>query len=254
MKRLLIGEQREDLLATLEIILKHWGYRVLASSRVDEITDLLRESQPDFVVIGCDLLSGTDSKLRQQLQAQSGRSKHPLIALGSDTPCTSELPHIVLNVPVDIFELFEVVQKHLEKHPRRNLRMAVKLPGMVCRNEGSELAEVLSISSQGLFIKTTFKVKLEDTFQVIFPLTGMNQELELEGRVVYRMEPGPENNYRQGVGIEFSSLSSDHKAKLEHFLEQRLLDELTEGQRGKELNTNQLRTHSDNILTLVNKD
>lgn len=254
MKRLLIGEQREDLLATLEIILKHWGYRVLASSKPDEITALLRESQPDFVIVSCDLLMSKEKELLQQLKEQTERNGPPLIALSGDRTCTSTLPHIKLDVPVDIFELFEVVQKHLEKHPRRNLRMAVNLPGMVCRNDNSELAEVLSISARGLFIKTSLQVKLEETFHVIFPLMGMNQELELEGRVVYRMEPGPENNYRQGVGIEFASLSDGHKAKLEKFLEQRLLEELSEGQRGIELNTNQLRAHTETVVTLVSKD
>ena len=48
MKRILIGDSRDELLSTLEVILKNWGYRALATSDADEFLSLLDELTPDF--------------------------------------------------------------------------------------------------------------------------------------------------------------------------------------------------------------
>ena len=58
---------------------------------------------------------------------------------------------------------------------------------------------------------------------------------ELEGRILYRVEPSAENNYLQGIGIEFTALSEETRGVLEAFLEQRFLSDLTarpEGEQG----------------------
>jgi len=244
MKRLLIGDHRTDLLGTLEIILKHWGYRVLVTSRLQEFRELLLCSEPDFVVIGNVMLADGGASLETCLQQQIERTANPLVLLKDAHVSSCPSPRVELEVPVDIFKFFELVQEHLEKHPRRNLRLEVSLPGMVCRDQASELAEVLSISTHGLFIKTTYRLEPRDTFQVIFPLLGMHRELELAGRVLYRMDPGPENNYRQGVGLEFTQMSEENRRQLENFLEHRLLNELTEGKRGAEIDLGTLRSRT----------
>ena len=57
MKSILVADNRSDLLATLEPILKHWGYRVLSARKTDQITPFLQESAPSLLIIGEDLLS-----------------------------------------------------------------------------------------------------------------------------------------------------------------------------------------------------
>lgn len=244
MKRILLGATSPDLLGTLEIILKHWGYRVLVTSRIGEFGELLNGSNPEFILIGSGMLATADETLLQRLREQIRKTGLPLVILGQPHGPTIPEPWVGLDVPIDIFALFELVQKHLEKHPRRNLRMEVRIPGMVCRDNTSELAEVLSISTRGMFIKTSYRLEPEDQFQVVFPLLGMNRELELPGRVVYRMEPRPENNYRQGVGLEFADLSDETRRQLEAFLEQRLLGELSVGRRGAEFDLGMLRSRA----------
>lgn len=242
MKRILLGAVSEELLGTLEIILKHWGYRTLVTSRDKEFCELFENSPPDLVLIGRKMLEGAASELQALLQEQLIRTDLPLFVLGTGPAIPIPRPYIEIDVPVDIFALFELVQRYIEKHPRRNLRLEVSIPGMVCRDQGSELAEVLSISSRGLFIKTSFRLEPKDHFQVLFPLMGMNQELELPGRVVYRMDPRPENNYRQGVGLEFTELTEETRRRLEEFLEQRLFRDLGETKRSAELDFNMLRS------------
>lgn len=227
MKRLLIGDKGEELLSTLEVILRHWGYRVLVSSRPAQLEELIRETSPDLLVMGARLLTEPGSSLTRAVNHHVNEGNKPLIVLqeGQTTPPIA-VPHETLGVPPDLFSLFSLIQKHLEKHPRRNLRLAIQLPGMLCTGESCHLAEVLSLSTNGLFVKTGFRPAKDAQLRVVIPLMGMQQELELDGRILYRVEPGPDNNYFQGIGIEFAELSQEALLALQAFLEQRFIGDL----------------------------
>jgi Tfp pilus assembly protein PilZ/CheY-like chemotaxis protein len=219
MKRLLIGDDREKLLTTVEAILKHWGYRALASSRRERLLALLRETAPDLLIMGESLLAGGNNLLREEVFRMAAAGTPLLVLSASAAPPAVEVPHEHLPVPIDLFVLFEKVQKHLEKIPRKNIRLPIKLPGMLCLGKSCHLAEVLSLSARGLFIKTGFRLQTGDRFHIVFPLLGMKKEVELEGRVLYCVHPDPENNFLQGVGVEFTSLDEKTLESLQSFIE-----------------------------------
>ncbi len=228
MKRLLIGDCRESLLSTLEVVLKHWGYRVMASSRPEQLREFIEETSPDLLIMGSELLGLAGESLRGEVFRRAEASC-PLILLGTEpVPGLAGTPHEILELPLDIFALFERIQKHLEKFPRKNLRLAIKLPGLLCRGETCHVAEVLSLSLQGLFIKTGFRLEQGDTLQVVIPLMGMKKELEIEGQVLYRVQPAMENNYLQGVGIEFRPLDEEFRQALQVFIQGRFLREVSD--------------------------
>ncbi|HKI50853.1 MAG TPA: PilZ domain-containing protein [Geothermobacteraceae bacterium] len=252
MKRLLLADNRDELLSTLEVVLKHWGYRVLALSRPVDILQSLEASHPGLLIFGEDLLQSSSEALNRALAHLLHDPASATILLkghGPDALHPTETPR--LDVPVDLFVLFEKVQACIESHPRRNLRLTVSLPGMVCLGERSNLAEVISVSRQGLFIKTTFQLGADDNLRVVLPLFGMKKELELQGKVIYRVEPNVLNNYRQGVGIEFTALAAEEQQILEDYLEKQLLEELTESQRGTDLDPRQLQLHSGSMVRIV---
>jgi Tfp pilus assembly protein PilZ len=235
MKRLLVGDLREELLSTLEVILKHWGYRVVLSSRPEQLTEFLQETSPDLLIMGSRLLTDQASPLFQAVESRLTDGTTPLIILRDrEVEDSLTAPHEVLEVPVDIFALFAQIQKYIEQHPRKNLRLTVKLPGMFCSGDRCQFAEVLSLSTQGLFIKTGVPLALGDRLSMIIPLMGMKQELELETRVLYRVDPGPENNYLQGAGIEFIPMGEEAGKALKRFIEYCFLGELSASQRGAE--------------------
>ncbi len=228
MKRLLLGDSRKSLLATVEAILKHWGYRVLASSRPEQVRILLQETSPDLLILGAGMLAEPDQAILKAAEKLAATGTCPLIVLQEDDveDMVSE-PHDQLNVPLELFSLFELVQRHMERFPRKNLRLTVKLPGMFSRGSNTYLAEVLSLSIQGLMIKTSFRMEKDDPLTVCIPLVGMSQELELEGRVLYNVHPGPENNYMQGAGIGFVNLTPETGQALEEFIKKRFFGDVT---------------------------
>jgi Tfp pilus assembly protein PilZ len=251
MKRILIGDGREDLLSTLETITRHWGYRTLASSGRRQLLDLLRETSPDLLVFGATLF--TDQQLTQQVTALC-EAGCPLILLQEEGCSLPALPpHQTLAVPVDLFSFFELTQKHLEKYPRKNLRLFSKLPGLICAGESSAFSQILSLSAEGLFIKTGARLDGGESLRVIFPLVGMQRELEVGAQVLYRVHPGPENNYLQGVGIQFVDLEDGARRELEEFLENSFLDEITSSNGEEPPHHQQLQRRTDNITLRLSR-
>lgn len=252
MKRLLIGDRRESLLSTLEFILKHLGYRLLVSSQSEQLKAFLQESSPDLIVVGTELLAD-DPALAAAVHQKGKETSCPIVLLGGQGPAAlADIPHEVLDIPLDIFALFELIQKHLEKIPRKNLRLAIKLPGLLCHGEACYLAEVLSLSTQGLFMKTGFLMNEGDMLKVVFPLLGMNKELEIKGRVLYFVQPEPENNYRQGVGVEFHQMEKETLQLLQRFIETRFLGDVTSNPWSpRDLGDDHLKNRSQEITLKV---
>ncbi|HAD03539.1 MAG: hypothetical protein A2091_08565 [Desulfuromonadales bacterium GWD2_61_12] len=228
MKRILVGDSREGLITTLEAILKHWGYRVVACTKASTLTQLLREISPDLLLLGHDLLATGGSELFAQISTCATSGRCPLIMIEGQTPRQTSLPHETLGLPLDLFTLFSLVQPHLEKIPRRNLRLSVKLPGLLCRGESSLLAEVLSLSTHGLFVKSPLRAEVGEKLHVVLPLMGMKQEVEIDGEVLYSIRPGVENNYLQGFGLGFSATDPDKLNALQSFIEAKVLGEVSE--------------------------
>lgn len=249
MKRLLVGDHRENLLATLETILRHWGYRTLVSSSQQRLTSLVKETTPDLLIFGEEILEDTSSPLNQMIAEKVANGTPLLVMTDSLKPSSLQIPHETLPVPVDIFRLFEKAQKYLEEYPRKNIRLALQLPGMLCLGKSCHLAEVLSLSTRGLFVKTSFRLQRGDNFRIVFPLIGMKKELEMEGRVLYSVRPDPDNNFLQGVGVEFTDISNDTLEALQGFLEGCLLDGLP-GQVGEKLVAENTSTESNEKPTL----
>jgi len=238
MKRVLIGDHREDLASTFEAIIKNWGYRVLVAETPDSYRELLEKLSPHLQIAGPSFLS--DKKLCRQVV------EHPTPLIFIDDPSFSlKAPKgKALTYPVDIFQLFYLVQEKLEDIPRRNIRLRVHLPGLYFSGEKTSIAEVLSLSTNGLFLKTGIKFDAIDAVSLILPLIGMQKELEVTGRIVYRVEPGPENNYLQGIGVEFTDLEPKKQSTLERYVEGLLYNELRENDAVRRtFNTEHLHPH-----------
>jgi Tfp pilus assembly protein PilZ len=234
MKSILLVDKRSDLLATLEPILKHWGYRVLSTREVDQVATFLQESAPCLLIISEALFSDPDLTLTPDTEQRIKSGDLPVIALKQDGAGTPPLtPSETLEVPVELFALFSFIQGRVEKHPRQNLRLRLKLPGMYCLKDGSfMLAEVLSLSVNGLFFKTSTSIKKGDRVTVVFPLLGLCKEIEIQATVLYTVLPETENKFSQGFGAIFDDLSEEHEVQLQQFIRQHFLNEVSASQDG----------------------
>jgi Tfp pilus assembly protein PilZ len=222
MKRVLIGDQREDLATTFEALIRNWGYRVIVAENLVMYGEILEKIAPEIQIVGPSFLK--DPTLYQQVC----NSPAPLLTIADPKHPMTPPKGDVLPYPVDIFRLFSLIQNELEETPRRNIRLRVKLPGIYFNGNKSCIAEVLSLSTAGLFLKTGTRLENRDTIRLIFPLFGMQKEMEVSGRIVYQVTPGPENNYMQGIGVEFIDFDASTFSTLERYIEGLLFNELSE--------------------------
>ena len=229
MKTILTADNRPDLLATLEPILKHWGYRVLSTSKVDQIVAFLQESDPCLLIIGESLFADPGLTLDPATTKRIKSGDLPVIALKQDGAGQAKLtPSQTIEVPVELFDLFSFIQRQVENHPRHNLRLRLKLPGMYSIGEDEFiLADVLSLSTQGLFFKAPTRIKKGDRLTVVFPLLGQCKEIEVRSTVLYTIQPEAENNFFQGFGVSFDDIPEDHKAHLKHFIREHFIREVS---------------------------
>jgi len=227
LKLLVIGDHREQILDVFEVILKHWGYRVMVSSNPPQLEALLKEMSPDLIIMGTEILETSSPTLKKTLEETVHSLQCPLILLSDgNTRGLESLAQEILHVPLDIFSFFQMMQKYLEKIPRKNMRLTVQLPGMLSTGGDFCFAEVLSLSTRGMFLKHSSRLEKGDEVKVVFPLLGMQKEMEVKGKILYHIKPAPENNYLEGVGIEFLGLEGENLSCLEKFIEKCFLGEL----------------------------
>jgi len=230
LKLIVIGDRREYLLDALEIILKHWGYRVLASSNPKRLEAILNGIKADLLILGSDLPARQISCLPDGPQKTADPKTFPLILLSDlKNPHREEAMENALPVPIDIFSLFQLVQRHLEKIPRRDIRLAVQLPAILFTDGEFRFGEVLSLSVRGMFLKNSSRLKKGERIRILFPLTGMKKEMEVEGKVRYHILPNAGNNFLEGIGVEFFGLAEQDHLFLETFIEKSFLGELRGG-------------------------
>ena len=229
MKNILIADNRADLLATLEPILKHWGYRVLSTYKADQVMAFLKESTPCLLIIGEELFADPNLVLDPEVTRRIKSKDLPVIALKQDGAGVAKLsPSETLEVPVELFELFSFIQRQVEKHPRQNLRLRLKLPGMYSvEDEEFILAEVLSLSMHGLLFKAPTRAKKGDRISVVFPLLGQCKEIEVDSTVLYTIQPDADNNFFQGFGVGFDDIPEEHREYLQQFIREHLLNEVS---------------------------
>ncbi len=234
MKSILVADNRAELLATLEPILKHWGYRVLSTRSADQVATFLQESKPCMLVLGEGVLANPDLAFGKNIMASIENGELPCVALRQDgAEKVAVTPDETIDVPLELFGLFSFIQRKVEKHPRQNLRIKVRLPGMYSiEEEDFILADVLSLSMHGLFFKTATRLKKCDRLTVVFPLFGQCAEIEVKSTVLYTIEPEANNNYFQGFGVGFDDIPKQDSEQLQKFIKERFLKEVSYRQDG----------------------
>jgi len=229
MKNILLADNRSVLLATLEPILKHWGYRVLSTQKSEQVTTFLRESAPCLLVIGEELLSDPELDLDHDATDKITSGTLPMVALKQHGAGLSKVtPNEILDVPFGLFELYSFIQRKVENFPRQNLRLSLRLPGMYKMNdEPFTLAEVINLSMCGLFFKSAARIEKGSHITVVFPLLGQGKEIEAESTVLYTIKPGVGNNFSQGFGVGFDEISEGHKQQLHQYIKEHFLKEVS---------------------------
>lgn len=235
MKRPVIFTSWKDSeLAQIASVLQRCCFQVQFFPCGEKLLAALRKSGADLVIVDGAAAKSLAAMTREKKSGGSPFAQCPLVVLRDEEPVGEpcDLAHYPLALPLDLEVLHGLLQRLLKCCPRKHLRMTVRLPGMIFREEGSSFGDILSLGTGGAFIKTGRRdLGQGESLEVVIPLMGMKKELELPSRVLYRIAPSLENNYQQGVGVTFTCPDSEAVETLQQYITHSLLEEIAADER-----------------------
>lgn len=221
-------------LAQVASVLRRCCFQVQFFPRGENLLAALRKGGADLVIVDGAVAKSLAATAREKKSGGAPFAHCPLVVLRGGEPDdeSCDLVHYSLPLPLDLAELHSLLQKLLKCCPRKHLRMTVRLPGVIFREQGCSFGDILSLGTGGAFIKTGCRdLGQNESLEVVIPLMGMKKELELPSRVLYRIVPSPENNYQQGVGVTFTHPDSDAVETLQQYITHSLLEEIAPDER-----------------------
>jgi Tfp pilus assembly protein PilZ len=228
-KPLITIVHENDALIKLHAILPPLGFRVRAFSSLSHFMSSPERGSSETIIL--DRRSAEAWILStESLKLPPMSENRPVMVISEGaSDLSGKVPHNFIELPCDLLVLYRFLQENLPVFSRKHLRLKIRLPGIYCHGEGCHVAEIMSLGTGGAFIKTGWhRLQRDDMIKIGIPLLGMNRELEIEGRVVYLVEPNEENNYLQGVGLRFTRPETDKVRIVEDYIRYFLQEELCE--------------------------
>lgn len=138
-----------------------------------------------------------------------------IVLIHADQIDTTAFPYEVLSQPLGPLLLHELSRRYIRSYSRNHPRIDTRLPGLFIVNDQCHFCEILNLGTGGAFIKTGGALPATaEVLDIHVPLLGMHKELELRSRVVYRITPGEDNNYLQGIGVAFELEQEQEKSDM----------------------------------------
>lgn len=194
-----------------------------------QVLSCLAQNPPDLVIVD-QPLSPTSARLTRQEPRHGGSFGCPQLVLSEERDLLKPAGQdtVKRDFPLDVVALHARIGQCLGHYPRKHLRVPAHLPCVFSARGFQSFGEILSLGTGGAFIKGIYHhLRAGDFVDVCIPLLGMKRELEIRSRLVYILAPRQENNYLQGIGIEFVSADREPIRVLEDFLRLSLLDEIS---------------------------
>ncbi|MDF1579542.1 MAG: PilZ domain-containing protein [Desulfuromonadales bacterium] len=191
---------RGQKLVKLANILQQMGYRTECRPDPVDLSMLAGKRIPDLLIFDQESYAALADQLSQR------GVQMPVIVAGTpDTIPAKYNPHDYLSQPDDVDSIHDLLTRHLASFSRQHLRIAVRLPGIYSLDGQDELCDIHSLGTGGVFLQTqSLRLGRDHQLQLVIPLLGMKRELEITGQVIYQVLPSAENNYNQGIGIQFT--------------------------------------------------
>jgi hypothetical protein len=138
------------------------GYSVVAASTRGRFGD--DSWKPDLRIV--------DDRHFEKLPVENALRRTPVIVLTGEQSlelCNSQIVGEVAR-PAELAQLYPLIQKALEKHPRQAARAPTHLPGRCTRADRRWLGAIVSLSAKGCLFQTTSDMSPGLDFNLLFPL------------------------------------------------------------------------------------
>jgi len=201
------------------MVLQRFGYNICTARSGEEAVEFMSVSPPAAVVSEAGL---TGAGLLSRVKKDARFLDVPLILVSTrpdqaleDRARRGEYAAF-LRKPVDVEELYRVIQSAVEKTPRRNIRIAVYLKAKLEDDPEGTDAFVTVISEYGMFFRTLEPRPANTRVPVTIEIKGRSVKLEAVVLYASSFDEGPFKE--PGMGMKFVKISPEDQALIKTFI------------------------------------
>jgi CheY-like chemotaxis protein len=208
----------------LTLLLSRLGYSVEAVSTEADARRSINRKLPDLVISHFPLVGEDELAFMQALRRERRTTALPVIAitasadLAGEQRCLDAGAANCLADPVDAEELYFAIQKALERRPRRNIRIPLRMPVYVnegpldCGAAGCETI----LSSRGMYVQTRRAAPEREHLIVRFTLGG--RPMKVHAHVLFSDYPGQALGRESGMGLYFTEIAPEDEAYIREYI------------------------------------
>jgi response regulator RpfG family c-di-GMP phosphodiesterase len=208
------------------MLLQRLGYNIFTAQSVDEVIEFMTVAPPAAVVSDA---GPNGSALLTRLSPDTRFFDIPLILLEKhpDADIERRARHkkfaACLKKPVDVNELYGIIQTLVERGPRQNLRIVTHLSASLGSKPNRIEGHATVLSEYGMFFRTLEPLPINTHIPAVIELKG--KLINVEALVLYSMsfDEGPFKE--PGMGMKFVKISRADRDVIAAFM----IEQIEEG-------------------------
>jgi CheY-like chemotaxis protein len=212
---------------TMGMLLQRFGYTVCIASNVREGIEFLCVAQAAAIfaeagAIGSDLLARLEGDARFRgvpvvlTSEQRDRGLEEQVRSGKIAG--------LVKLPLSINEVYQVIQKVIERGSRTNIRISTSLPAKLVHGPETTTGHVTVLSQYGMFFRTLAPPPVGARIIVDFSLWDRTVSLDAVVLYVVSFEEGPFSE--PGMGLKFVRISPEDNDMVRAFIHDQIWDGL----------------------------
>jgi CheY-like chemotaxis protein len=211
---------------TMSMLLQRFGYTVCVAGSVREGIEFLCVA-PAVAIFADAEATGPDLLARL---AGDARFRNVPVVLAAEASAHDLEEHVrrgelagLIRKPLDVDNVYQVIQQVIEKGSRTNIRITASLPARLRDGSGTREGHVTVLSQYGMFFRT-LNYRQAGT-RVDVDISLWDREVHLEATVLYvvSFEDGP--FLEPGMGMKFVKINPEDNDLIRAFI----YDQLWEG-------------------------
>jgi CheY-like chemotaxis protein len=216
----------------LRPLLRQFGYNVCPAATEREAMEYIRVVVPSLIVIDAMQASDDVYEMIERLKKERGCARIPVVLTAEPAAKEHEaftrrrLLAAFIRKPVNTDDLYQAVQRALERVPRQNIRVTTCLKAIQGDIEGAE-GYATELSERGMFFRTTFTQPV-DVRLPVWIWTG-DRQIQLEAKVIYQSRYGAGTFRGPGMGMMFVNIKPEDQTYLRSFIQRQLQAGMCEG-------------------------
>ncbi len=223
MHRVLLVDDVQLVLRIQKPWLEERRLEVAVAQSAEEALSLLREYQPDLVVVDYEMPGSDGAQFCQQIKADLNLSRIPVMIVSAHTDnatirrCLAAGAAAFVSKTGGREELLNNIANVLKIPYRRHMRLRCSVSVRIKRaSTESEPAMIKDISVSGLLLVTNRPLAVGTVLDLRFVLPGQRQEVTSLAEVV-RIEAAQDGGYR--CGVQYSETDNESKRQIRQFVE-----------------------------------